>query len=112
MSVLALLHLLEVACCHAVIIYRIGYSHTYDVMSAGADVPVEDASFWHGGGFQLRKGTDGSIVCPSFLRPLVGDILSAGKSVLLLRAKQLQSSRCATLSSEKMLLSHRIGVHS
>lgn len=60
---------------------------------AAPEVSVEDANFWHGGAFRLRRGADESVICPRFLDPLVGGILSAGKSMLLLRMKQPQTNR-------------------
>lgn len=54
---------------------------------------MEEASFWHSGAFWLRKGTDGVVTCPAFLQRLAPDILTAGKSALLLRLPQHQPCR-------------------
>lgn len=60
-----------------------------------AEVPVEDANFWHDA-FQLRTSeTEGEVLCPAILRPLAAAILTAGKSSLLLRVKSAQDGRCS-----------------
>jgi len=72
------------------------HAHSWPVTLTGeAELPVEDANFWHSA-FQLRTSeAEGEVLCPAILRPLAAAILTAGKSSLLLRVKSAHAGRCA-----------------
>lgn len=54
---------------------------------AGGGVAVESEGFWQQG-YVLRRTSTGSPVAPRFLQALLPQVLSAGKSVILMAAHQ------------------------
>lgn len=58
-------------------------------------VSVDSPYFWKEA-FFLRLNSSGEVACPTFLQPLAQGILSTGKSLLLLRARQGAARQAST----------------
>ena len=65
------------------------------MLHADGSVSVDSTQFWYEA-YSLRRKRDGSLACPDFLSPLIQGILSAGKSVVLLRTHQKPDLRFAS----------------
>ena len=57
-----------------------------DSLCADPEVGLEHEDFWDKA-YRVKRGADGRSCYPSFLRPLVAEILASGKALLLLRSQ-------------------------
>ena len=65
-----------------------------DVLTAAERRSVDSPDFWTAA-YSLRRTAEGQVACPAFLQPLAQGILSTGKSLILLRARQGMHPRFA-----------------
>ena len=70
-------------------------------MCADPEVGLEHDDFWDKA-YRVKRGADGQSCYPSFLRPLVAEILASGKALLLLRSQL--GHRCSILPMIQKLL--------